>query len=57
MCYRPYKWDLINTKKRLILVEDQCAGHRTDRISEIIGQGIAESHNRVQYINTQEYRN
>ena len=47
----------MSTKRRLILVKNQYAGRGTDRTSETIGQGVAESHNKVQYISTREYKN
>ena len=56
-CYGPYKQDLTSTKRRLVLVKDQCAGRGTDRTSKTIGQGVAESHNKVQYISTRERKN
>ena len=57
LCYGLYKQDLTSTKRGLVLVKNQCAGHRTDRTSKTIGRGVAESHNKVQYISTREHRN
>ena len=34
-----------------------CVRRGTDGISGTIGQGVAESHNEVQYISTQERKN
>ena len=45
----------MSTKKILILVKDQCAGHRTNKTSKTIEWGVAELYNRIQYIYTQEY--
>ena len=56
-CYRLYKQDLTNTKKRLILVENQCAGYRTNKTSKTIKQGVAKSYNKVQYVYTREHKN
>ena len=57
MCYGPYKQDLTSTKRGLVLVKNQCAGRGTDGTSRAMGRGVAESHNKVQYINTRECRN
>ena len=54
MCYGPYKQDITSTKKGLVLDQNQCAGRRTDRTSKTIERGVAESHNKVQYIYTRE---
>ena len=56
-CYGPYKQDLTSTKRRLVLVKDQCAGRGTDGTSKTIRRGVAESHDKVQYMGTREYRN
>ena len=45
--YRPYKQDSTSTKRRLVLGQDQCARCGTDRTSEIIGRGVAESRSYV----------
>ena len=37
--------------------QNQYAGHETNKTSKTIGQEVAESHNTVQYISTQEHRN
>ena len=42
-CYRPYKQDSTSTKRRLVLGQNQCVGCGTDRTSETIRQGVAES--------------
>ena len=44
-CYGLYKQDLTSTKRRLVLVKNQCAGHGTDGTSEAMGRGVAELHN------------
>ena len=55
--YGPYKQDLTSTKRGLVLVKNQYIGHRTDRTSKTIKQRVAKSHNKIQYISIQEYRN
>ena len=57
VCYGPYKQDITNTKRGLVLDQNRYAGRRTNGTSGTIGQGVAESHNKVQYINTRERKN
>ena len=55
--YGLYKQDIISTKKRLILGKNQYTERGTDGTSGTMGWGVAELHNEVQYVNTQERRN
>ena len=54
-CYRPYKQDSTGTKRELVLDQNQCAGRRTNGTSGAIGRGVAESHNKTQYIQETRY--
>ena len=56
-CYGPYKLDSTDTQKGVSTTQDQYARGGTNGSSGTIGQGVTESHDKVQYIYTRECRN
>ena len=49
-CYGPYKQDSTDGQKGLRPTQDQYTRGGTDGTSGAMGRGVAESHNKTQYV-------